>query len=129
MSTFSFTIGHKVQLIDENLFEVIQINILMVTGKFIISSRQPFVRVFDSSNKVTNFSIQISGNEKELIAYFTTDAFDFFTGDVTIEFGEGLLVTDTFENIDIISVITPLSPADAALGAPQADNAWLASQI
>ncbi|MBK7129059.1 MAG: hypothetical protein IPM74_03640 [Crocinitomicaceae bacterium] len=127
MSGFIFTAARKVQLIDDTMYEVVQVNVKKVNGKFLLTSKDLFVRVFNINNNVTGFINQFSGNHKEIVAYFTTDAFDTINSNVTIEFGLHPLTIDKFENIDINSVITPLSPADASLGAPQADNAWLNS--
>lgn len=80
----------------------------------------------DGTTAVRSFMAFLTPNGKELHAFFTTDAFDVFPGLFDLDFGNVGRVIGTIENVDI-STLIPLPPSDAALGLPNADNAWLAS--
>ena len=126
---YSFTIAEVVRPINETLYEVNRITITNDNAKFEVVSSNPFVAVSDSGNRVSAFLTELSVNQKELSGYFTTDAFDIFPADVTIEFGfSDQEPLGAFENVDIPVVKIPLSPSHVAAGAPPADNAWLDAQ-
>ena len=96
-------------------------------SKFQYTSQNPFVTVFDANESVTSYLTRISGNKKDLLGYFTSDAFDIFPGNVPISFGDGESPIDIFENIDIHNVIQPLDPFYDNYNAPPVDNDWLNS--
>jgi hypothetical protein len=95
--------------IDDVLYQVNRIDISGFDTKLHFSSNEYYVRVFDSINSVSGFITRITGNQKIIFSIFTTDAFGFFPGNVTITFG-GIMI-GKFENIDINNIIETLDPA------------------
>lgn len=124
---YSFEIKEFVEDFNSSPYQINIITISNLDSKFQYTSQNPFVTVFDANISVTSFLTRISGNKKDLLGYFTSDAFDIFTGNVSISFGDGESPIDVFENIDIHSVIIPLDPLLASLDAPMGDNDWLNS--
>lgn len=124
---YSFEIKEFVEDFNSSPYQINIIIISNLDSKFQYTSQNPFVTVFDVNESVTSFLTRISGNKKELIGFFTTDAFDIFLGNVNISFGYGESPIDIFENINIHSVIIPLDSLLASLNAPMGDNDWLNS--
>ena len=118
-----------------------QINIIVITnleGEFGVCSQIPGVVIFDSNFYVRSFLTEISGAieteskifNSAMIGYFTSDAFDVFSGNVTIGFGyygsvDHVFFMGEFENINIHSIIIPLNSLLREVNAPMGDNAWL----
>lgn len=124
---YSFNIKEFVEDFNSSPYQINIITIFDLDNKFDDTAQIPFVEVSDSSTSVKSFLIRISGNKKDLIGYFTSDAFDAFSGNVTISFGYGEITIDMFENINISAIIIPLSPLLTSLNAPLGDNDWLNS--
>lgn len=125
--SYSFTVANRLRAFDNILYQIIVIKIKVSSDKFLHTSQEPFITVINGTIETKSFLRELSGNENELLGYFTTDAFDLFTGLSTITFGSGHFVFDAFENIDINGVITPLDSVLASLNAPLGDNVWLNS--
>jgi hypothetical protein len=81
--------------------------------------------VTDGVQGVDSFITIISGNQKELIAYFTVDAFTNFSNNSKIEivYG-GYDVTGAIENVNVHNV-TALPAILATIPHEIADNEWL----
>lgn len=100
MSNYSLSVKEMVNQFSGVFYQVIEINIKNIDGKFLHSSRNLFVRVSDSNASLDSFFVLLSGNQKELRGFFITDAFNIFTANVTISFGDGFSLEDSFENVD-----------------------------
>jgi hypothetical protein len=95
-------------------------------GRFSEGAR-PFEAIArDGQSALHSFMAFLTPNGKQLHAFFTTDAFGAFPGLFDLDFGYAGRVIGTVENVDPATV-SPLAPADAALGLPDANNAWLAT--
>lgn len=127
MSTYIVTFTETVRLIQGGHFRMIAMTILSNTGKIPIRSGIEYVNISNGVIVVNPFHRIISPNQKGLIAYFTTDAFTIFTGNVDISFGFGDEVIDTISNIAINSIIEPLPPLLSSIIYQDADNQWLAN--
>lgn len=129
MSTYSFQASHVINTFNGNLYHMINVRITIDQGKFPLLSLQVFVRVTQGTNTVYSWLTRVSGNQKELNASFTTDAFDAFTGNVDVEFGYGSEIMGVIEDVDINNVIISLDPLFSGTPAAMADNTWLQNTI
>lgn len=125
MNDYSVIIRQTVEYFDDLPY---QINVLIVKdtlNKFIFNSHSKVIRVFDSNFLIESFMTIISSNQKEMLGFFTSDAFNIFSGNVNIEFSHrgGVQV---IEDVDV-SIIQPLDPLLASIDAPMGDNDWLNS--
>lgn len=125
MENFTIGIVQVINTFNNELFKMININVRIINGKFPIRALEEYVSVTDGNTRVSCFMANISGNQKEINASFTTNAFTIFSGNVNIEFGYGNEIMGVFENFDIHNNILPLNPIFADVNAPNADNAWL----
>jgi len=108
------------------LYKVIEIVVINNSGKFPQRALEEGLRVTDGINSVDSFRCVISGNQKELIAFFTVDAFTNFATNSKIEIIYGRYdVTGSIENVNVHKVILPDYLED--ISHEIADNAWLAS--
>ena len=125
MSTYSLRAAEVIEPYDETNYKMIDITITVDDGKFDIGALSYRVTASDGSTTVTSFKASVSLNGKELHAYFTTDAFAGMAGPINFEISYGVPI-GTIENVNIAAILTPLPALLAALGFPNADNAWLA---
>jgi len=126
MSTYSLRAAEVVAQYDETNYKMIDIIITCDDGKFIVGALSYQVTARDGATTAESFMAAVAPNEKELHAFFTTDAFAGMPGPITFEFSYGEPI-GTIENVNIPAILTPLPAFLAALGYPNADNAWLAS--
>ena len=128
MSTYTLRIALVAGSYDETPLVMIDATITNVDGRF-YEGAVPYEAIArDAATEVHSFMAFLSPNGKELHAFFTTDAFTVFPGLFDIVFGPLGSEIGTIENVDIATLV-PLSPADVALGLPNADNAWLATLV
>jgi hypothetical protein len=126
MSTYSLQIALVAGSYDETPMVMIDATITADTARF-YSGAVPYEAIArNGSATVRSFMAFLSPNGKELHAFFTTDAFGVFAGLFDLDFGQRGSVIGTIPNVDIATLI-PLSPFQAALGLPNADNAWLST--
>lgn len=126
MTTYSFRIAQVAGSYDETPMIMIDATITAEDGCF-SEGALPFEAIArDGAHEVHSFMALLSPNGKELHAFFTVDAFAIFPGLFALEFGPRGRVVSTIENVDIAALV-PLDPLYAALGLPNADNAWLAT--
>lgn len=90
-----------------NTYKVLQLKITIDNGKFVFMSSGTDVTVTDGTNSVSALGNGLSGNQKHLEAYFTTDAFAGFSSNSTIKFGQS--------NSNISDEITGFNPSDINL--------------
>lgn len=82
----------------------------------------------DDTNEVHAFMAFVAPNGRQMLAYFTTDAFDVFSGEFVLEVSVLGFVEALTMGIRATD-IAPLPPDLASLGLPVADNAWLSLQV
>jgi hypothetical protein len=121
--SYTLSISENYYDVEDTIYQVILIRIIADSGIFVERADPLYVSVTDGSITIDSFANQLSGNKREILAIFTTDAFTSFTGLVDIEFGYSA-PDHIFEAIDLSTEIEPL--IDPIL-VPQADNAWLNS--
>lgn len=125
MDNFNLFIIQTVGSYEESYFNMACIKIVIIQGKFPIRSMPEFVRVNTGSSTIEAFQVNVSGNQKEMTGYFTTDAFSTITGNSNIEFGYGEDIIGIFSDVDINATILPLNATTSSAAFPDADNAWL----
>jgi hypothetical protein len=104
--------------------KMIEFKIINSTSVFTEQDTKPYLFVSDNNNMVNSFITIISSNKKEIIAYFTVDAFEIFTsGNVNISFGAGS--RDAFFINNIPLNIEPLYSILEDIPHEIADNEWL----
>lgn len=109
---------------EQNLYKMIEIRVLSSNDKFQHRAIPIWLSVEDNNNVANGFSFALSGNQKELIAYFTVDAFTGFSHNSSILFGYGTEVISGFGNFSPQN-IPPLPDFLASIPHSIADNAWL----
>lgn len=125
----SFTAELKEVLRDHsngNKYKVLRLKITIDPGKFAILSPKTYVTVGDGTNEVSDINNGISGDQKNIEAIFTTDAFGGFSASSTIKFGyDG----ERFNEITGFnpSAVVALSPYLASLTYIDLDSATYAS--
>jgi len=125
MENFNILISKVIGTYDEEYFHMIHIRVTIINGTFPIRTAKEYVRVTDGVTTVPGFSANISGDQKHIIASFTTNAFEVFPGTVNIEFGYGGETMGVFENFNIHLNIQSLDPIMAGIIVLKADNDWL----
>lgn len=108
------------------MYRAIQLKILRSEGKFRYGAAPLVFEVSDGQNTVSSFVTIISINQKELISYFTTDAFVGFSGLASVKFGTEYEIETLVNDLDLQS-IDPLPAIFASMFHSIADNAWLAT--
>ena len=112
--------------IDGIIYEVILIKGSFNDDKWSNESGSFTISVSDGTNMVKSFLSQLSGNLKEIIGIFTTDAFSSISpSSVEIIFERDRKPIYVFQGVDLTTGIIPLP--HTATTVPQADNAWLNS--
>lgn len=127
MENYSYQLTEEVFDAQEAQYNAIRLKITIDKGKFGFRSPMPFTSVSDGTTTVQAFSNDISGNQKEWISYFTTDAFESMLGEATIEFGYGDEIYHTFTAVDLNTEISPMREDLRNMNFPDADNDWLAA--
>ena len=126
MTTYSLQLARVAGSYNETPMVMVDATVTAGEGRF-SEAASPFEAVArDGASAVRSFMAFLTPNGKQLHAFFTTDAFTVFPGTFDLDFGYMGDVIGTIEHVDP-ATISPLSPADAALGLPNADNAWLAT--
>lgn len=107
---------------DDATFKMIEIRIINTDGKFQHRAFPISINV----GSVKSFITLISGNQKELIGYFTVDAFTGFSNNEIVIFG---YVSEPIGSILGVNVLnpTPLPPLFSGIPYQTATNAWLQS--
>jgi hypothetical protein len=126
MSTFSVRATEVIAEYDDTNHKMIDVTITTDDGKFPVGALSYHLTASDGSTTAESFMASASPNGKEIHAFFTTDAFAGMPGLVTLEISYGEPIF-TIEDVNIQAILTPLPAFLAALGYPDADNAWLAT--
>lgn len=127
MSNFNLDATEVLQVFRGTEYRMIDLQITFVDGKFEHRAMPFMVAVSVDSQRVESFFTLVSPNGKVMHGYFTTDAFTVFTGNVDVSFGYLGQPIDGIANVSISAILVPLPTFLAAIGAPDADNAWLAT--
>jgi len=125
--SYSLSISDRLRAFEGVTYQIIVIKIKKKGGKFSQFSLEPFVSVINGTTTVKSFLTGLSGDEKEIVGCFTSDAFVSFSGLSQVIFGYGRAPMDSFDNVDIVAVKVPLDPMLASLNAPLGDTTWLNS--
>ena len=120
------TIRENLMDYNEVLYKVITIEIELENTKFLIREQPVFVKVSQGSTVIKPIMTSLSGNQKSLIGYFTTDAFDLLTANADILFGYDSDY-DIIPSVDIQGSKLPLFPLLNNASFLIADNLWLSS--
>jgi len=120
----SYTIQQTLKEYNIILYLMIEIRVVLSDSKFEYRAIPIGLTVTDSVNSVNSFISIISGNQKELLTYFTVDAFTNFTNNSEIRFGYGSELIDVIGNVNIHDVLPLLSILES-IPHQIADNAWL----
>lgn len=107
------------------IYKMIQLKIISSNGLFVNGALPYVLRVDDGINQASGFYFQISGNRKELIYYFTTDAFSGFSSSSEIVFGYAINSEENIINGVDVTSIDPLPIELSIIPHVDANNAWL----
>jgi hypothetical protein len=124
--SYTYYITETLKEVQDTLYKMIEIRVILANSKFQQRALVSCLRVSDNTNNsVDSFITIISGNQKELMAYFTVDAFTNFSNNSKIEivYG-GYDVAGAIENVNVHN-ITALPTILAAIPHEIADNDWL----
>lgn len=119
-------ISETLTQINNELYKTIEIKIISTNNKFIPMDIPFVLTVIDNANEVYAFMSFTSGDQKELLTYFTVDAFDNFNNNSDIKFGYGSELIDVIGSVNIHDVL-PLPSILESIPHQIADNAWLQS--
>jgi hypothetical protein len=125
MNNFSLNVALVIDTFNDELRKMINAKITRLDGLLAHRAPQEHVLATNGTITVPAFYAVVSQNQREINAFFTTDAFTVFSGPVNIEFGYGGEVLGVFENFDPTGDIDPLAPVFDGITAPDADNDWL----
>lgn len=125
MSVFNYYIDEFLFSYQNNYLKAIRVKITSDKRDFRHVAAKPYVRVLDVSTSVDAFRVEISGNQKEINALFTIDAFNSIATLNHISFGYGDKEIYLFENVDINNNISTLIAPFDGIVVPVADNYWL----
>lgn len=124
--SYTCEISHVLQEYDGNLYKMILVKIVNSNGNFAIQESTTSVIVDDGSNQAYNFMYNITGNKKELHAYFTTDAFTGFGSSSTVKFTTALLGVEKILGVDVTAILA-LPTHLTSYTYTDADSTWLSN--
>lgn len=107
---------------NQSTFKMIVVKIIISEGKFEYTAIPIIVMV----ENIRSFLTVISGNQKELMGYFTVDAFTELSNSETVTFGYGTEIIGSIPNVNVLNP-TPLPPLFSGIPYQTATNAWLQS--
>jgi hypothetical protein len=125
MNNYNFLIYKVIEELNSNLYHTLKIKVSIVEGKFLQRAIPPYLKVISGQEELFPFKIRISPNLKELVATFTSDAFDSISGVSSISFGYVGEQIGLFENVIISEVLVPMPVQLDDPAIPNADNNWL----
>jgi hypothetical protein len=125
MSNFLLDAAEVLQVFRGTEYRMIDLRITFDDGKFEHRATQFSVVVRNDSARVESFFALLSTDHKAIHGYFTTDAFEVFTGNVDVLFGYLGQPIGVIANVSIRPAELP--PFFVAVGAHNADNDWLAN--
>jgi hypothetical protein len=120
--SYTYQIREALRDYNGTTFKMIEIRIVNSDGKFEHRAYPISINV----GSVKSFITLISGNQKELIGYFTVDAFTGLSTSETLGFGYGFESIASIINVNVSNPI-PLPPLFSSIPYQIATNAWLQS--
>lgn len=124
--SLSYKIQQTLKEYDSILYLMIEIRTVLSEGMLEHRAFPIGLSVIDDNHKVDSFISIISGNQKELLSYFTVDAFADFSNNSEIRFGYSTELLNIIENVNVHDV-TPLPDILEDIPHEIADNDWLNS--
>ena len=124
--SYTYNIAETFIQFNNELYKMIEIRIISINSKFQPGAMSFVVKVQDAANGIYAFRVSLSGNQKELSAFFTVDAFENFSNNSDVKFGYGFNLTNTISNVNVHEVI-PLLSVFEDIPHEIADNDWLES--
>jgi hypothetical protein len=121
MNNYTYSINEMVGELNGSLYRMIGVKVRITDNKFPVRAPVESMSVTDGTKTISAFSVSLSGNQKEMTGSFATDAFNVFTGEVTIQFGYGNQVYGVIEHADPAS-IAPFGSGLTGITFPDADN-------
>jgi hypothetical protein len=125
MSTYSLRAAEVIGQYNDTNFKMIDVTITVEDGRLKSGALSYTVTATNGVATVESFMAYLSPDGKEIHAFFTTDAFAGMSMPINFELSYGAPI-GTIDNINLPAILTPLPAFLAALGYPNADNAWLA---
>jgi hypothetical protein len=125
MSIFTYTLEQKIADFNGTQIRVLNIHIEIDSGKIPIRAEPLILVVTDGGAIAQSWSCQVSGNQKEADAWFTTDAFNGFSTNAQLAIGFADELMQLIEDVDI----TAFPPPPTTPGVTDATNAWLQNVI
>lgn len=125
---FVYTLKEVLRQYEDDMYLTLELRIFITSsvGTFDIRSTPLKSWITDGTHTVEAFANILSGNQRELISYYTVDAFSLFSFPATIHFGYG--DTDSIiENVNVsqVDALPPLYDTPYII----ANNAWLTSAL
>lgn len=106
--------------------KMIEFKITNERGNFKESSGIPYIYLTDGTNDVKSFTTLLSGNKKEIIGYFTIDAFNVLPQNVTALFDDGSGSSYFIHKVDL-NTKEPLYTIFNGIPHNNADSNWLST--
>ncbi|MFT5876004.1 MAG: hypothetical protein ACI8WT_005005 [Clostridium sp.] len=108
ISNFNVDIRHALQEIQGVLYQLINMKIMIIDGKFPTLSGIEYLTVKQGTVEISPSIIRFSQNQKELHAGFSMNAFSGITGNIFIIFGFGTYCLGSIDSLALY--IAPLDP-------------------
>lgn len=112
----------------QQYIELIRVVVFIKKGKFTARTSPIEIIVEKGSTKVKSFSALMAGGEKEIIAFFTTDAFGSLSGtvNITVQHVDGTSIKK-FSSVNISTFVGTLDPVYTGLPSSLGTNLWFTS--
>lgn len=124
--SYSIEFKEVLQEYDGALYKMILLKIKSDDQKFEHMAEPNIIVADDGTLQAYSFMNDISGNQRELIGYFTTDAFVGFGSSVTLRFIHNFEVYGEITGFDV-GTLEPLPSFYSSYTYTDADNNWLAN--
>ena len=126
--TYTYEIKEVLNLYAGTRYKMIELRITIGNPGLFINGALPYgLKITDGTNETFGFYCEISGNQKELITFFTVDAFSLFSSSSEIIFGYASIPdSEIISGVDVTAI--PLLSAELEIIPHQiADDLWLSS--
>ena len=124
--SYSHEIKQTLKKFNGDLYKVILLKVTNTDGTYQNSALPLNIEVDDGVNNKRSFLLEISNNQKELLAYFTIDAFTSFSNSSSVNFGYGSELNETIPDVDV-QTVTPILTLFSSVPHTDATDAWLAT--
>lgn len=123
--SYTYNLREVLQEFNGALYKMIRLKVIGTGAKFTHRALPLILSVNDGVHQRTAFMTEISGNQLELDAFFTTDGFAAFGTSSTVSFGYGNDLGTEISGVDVTAV-EALPPFFSSYTFSDADDAWLA---